>query len=129
MVRSLILAWFVLVPATLVAAEPALLTVDRIFASDEFKTDRVPSVKWLDGGAYLSTQPNKTHKGASDIIKVDAAGKSEVLVPAEKLIPPNSKDPLGIQGFEFTKDQDLVLLYTNSVKVWRANTRGDYWTF
>jgi dipeptidyl-peptidase-4 len=127
MLRSF--ALLLLVAAPLAAAEPAPLTVDRIFASDEFKGDRVPSVKWLDGGAYLSTQPSKAHKGATDIILVDAAGKSEVLVPAEKLIPTNAKEPLAVQGFEFNKDRDLVLIHTNSVRVWRANTRGDYWTF
>ena len=60
-------------------ADPAKLTLDRIFASDDFKGDRVPSVKWLDGGAYTTRQPSKAHKGASDLVKVDAAGKSEVL--------------------------------------------------
>jgi sarcosine oxidase subunit beta len=28
-----------------------------------------------------------------------------------------------------SQDLDLALIYTNSVKVWRKNTRGEYWTF
>ncbi|MFO0802024.1 MAG: S9 family peptidase [Gemmataceae bacterium] len=111
------------------AAEPAGLTVDRIFASDEFRPERVPAVKWLDGGAYTTLQPSKLHKGSNDIVKVDSDGKVEMLVPAEKLIPPDAKVPLAVQGYEFTKDLDLVLISTNTQKVWRANTRGDYWTF
>lgn len=86
-------------------------------------------MKWLDGGAYTTLQPSKMHKGSSDIVKVDADGKVEMLVPAEKLIPPDAKSPLAIQGYEFTKDLDLVLISTNTQKVWRANMRGDYWTF
>ena len=86
-------------------------------------------MKWLDGGAYTTLQPSKAHKGASDLVRCDAAGKSEVLVPAEKLIPPDAKEPLAVHGYELSKDLDLVLIYTNSVKVWRQNTRGDYWTF
>ena len=108
--------------------DPAKLTLDRIFASEEFRGDRVPAVRWLAGGAYTSTQPSKAHKGASDLVRVDAAGKVEVLVPAEKLLPPNAKEPLSVQGYELSKDLDLVLIYTNSAKVWRQNTRGDYWT-
>ncbi len=111
------------------APDPTKLTLDRIFASDDFRGDRVPSVKWLDGGAYTTLEPSKAHKGASDIVRSDAIGKSEVLVPAEKLIPPNAKEPLAIHGYEFSKDLDLVLIFTNSVKVWRQNTRGDYWTY
>ena len=109
--------------------DPAKLTLDRIFASDEFRGERVPSVKWLDGGAYLTLQPSKLHKEANDIVRVDAAGKSEVLLPAEKLILPNAKEPIAVQGYEVSRDLDLVLIYTKSVKVWRQNTRGDYWSF
>ncbi len=109
--------------------DPAKLTLDRIFASDDFKGENVPAVKWLDGGAYTTLQPSKAHKGASDLVRFDAAGKGEVLVAAEKLIPPGAKEPLAIHGYELSKDLDLVLIYTNSVKVWRQNTRGDYWTF
>ena len=32
-----------------------------------------------------------------------------------------------IKGFEFSEDQTKVLLYTNSVKVWRYETRGNYY--
>jgi dipeptidyl-peptidase-4 len=114
--------------AQLKTPDPATLTLDRIFVSAEFRGDRVPQVKWLDGGGYTTLQPSKTHKG-SGIVRFDAAGKSSVLVPAEKLIPPDAKTPLAIQGYELSKDLDLVLIYTNAVKVWRANSRGDYWSF
>jgi len=94
-----------------------------------FAGDRVPQVKWLDGGAYATLEPSKAHKGANDIVRVDATGRNEILVAAGRLIPQNAKEPLAIHGYEFSKDLDLVLTYTNSAKVWRANTRGDYWTF
>ena len=109
--------------------DPAKLTLDRICATEEFCGDLAPSVKWLDAGAYTTLQPSEPYKGASDLVRVDAAGKLEVLLPAAKLIPPNGKEPLPIQGYELSKDLDLVLIYTNSAKVWRQNTRGDYWTF
>ncbi len=109
--------------------DPSQLTLDRILASDDFHGEHSPSVKWSEGGAYTTTQPSKKHKGASDIVRFDAAGKSEVLIAAEKLIVPNTKKPLDVHEYEFTKNLDLVLIYTNSVKVWRQNTRGDYWVF
>jgi dipeptidyl-peptidase-4 len=109
--------------------DPARLTLDRVFASEEFKGDLVPKVKWLEDGAYTTLHPSKIHKKASDIVRVDPGGKSEVLVPLEKLIPTNAKEPLAVMDYELSKDLDLALIYTNSVKVWRQNTRGDYWTF
>jgi dipeptidyl-peptidase-4 len=109
--------------------DPARLTLDRIFASGEFRGDLVPSVKWLDGGAYTTLEPSKAHKEASELVRFDASGKREVLVPAEKLVPPGAKTPLAIESYELSKDLDRVLIYTSSAKVWRQNTRGDYWTF
>jgi dipeptidyl-peptidase-4 len=111
------------------APDPAKLTIDRIFASDDFRGDRVPSTKWLDQGGYTALRPSETHRGANDIVRYDATDKCEVLVHADKLVPPGAKEPLDIQAYEFSKDLDVVLIYTHSVKVWRQNTRGDYWAF
>ena len=129
--RAVLLALSIVATASAQAplADPAKLTLDRIFASEDFRGERVPQVKWLDGSAYTSLLPSKGNAAAKDIVRIDAAGKSEVLVAAERLVPPNAKDPLAVHGYEFSKDLDLALIYTNSAKVWRANTRGDYWTF
>ncbi|HEX4612331.1 MAG TPA: S9 family peptidase, partial [Urbifossiella sp.] len=110
-------------------ADPAKLTLDRIFTSDDFRGDRVPAVHWLPGGGYTTLHPSKTHKGASDIVRVDAAGKEETLVPAEKLTPPDAREPLHVHGYELSADLDVVLVFTNSVRVWRQHTRGDYWVY
>ena len=50
-----------------------------------------------------------------------------MLIGADKLIPAGATAPLSIQGYEFSSDGKRVLIYTNSKKVWRLNTRGDYW--
>jgi dipeptidyl-peptidase 4 len=111
------------------APDPSKLTLDRIFASDDFQGERVPQMKWLDGGGYTTFKPSEKIKGGRDLYRFDSGGKSELIVAAEKLIPPNAKEPLAIQGLEFSKDLDVLLIYTNTAKVWRLNTRGDYWTF
>ncbi|WP_299289193.1 S9 family peptidase, partial [uncultured Mucilaginibacter sp.] len=35
--------------------------------------------------------------------------------------------PLAVRSFTFSDDGKKVLIYTNSKKVWRYDTRGDYW--
>ena len=32
-----------------------------------------------------------------------------------------------MENFTFSTDGQRVLLYTNSKRVWRQNTKGDYW--
>jgi dipeptidyl-peptidase-4 len=109
--------------------DPTTLSLDRIFASDDFRGDHPAPVKWLVGGTYLTLQSPPAHAEAQDIVRLDVTGKCEVLVPAEKLVLPGGQRAMVIEDFEFSNDLDLVLIFTNSVKVWRENTRGDYWTF
>jgi dipeptidyl-peptidase-4 len=54
-------------------------------------------------------------------------GERTVVVTKSQLQPPGQSVPLQIQGFSFSEDQNLLLIYTNSARVWRRNTRGDYW--
>jgi dipeptidyl-peptidase 4 len=105
------------------------LTLDRIFVSDDFRADPLPPRQWLENGSYITLSPSATWEDASDLVRVNSSAKEEVLVPAEKLVPPGAGKPLVVEGFDFSPDFDVVLIYTNSVKVWRQNTRGDYWTF
>ncbi len=67
-------------------------------------------------------------KGGQQLVAHDpASGKSEVLVPDHWLIPAGENRPLAVEGYEFSDDGSRLLIYTNSKRVWRANSRGDYW--
>lgn len=56
-----------------------------------------------------------------------ADGRSEVLFTADQL----KADGRTIQpaSYEFSDDLSKLLVFTNTAKVWRYNTRGDYWLF
>ena len=84
---------------------------------------------WLDGGSYTRLAPSASIQGAKDIVRCDAlSGEQSVLVAASDLVPGANADPLAIEAFELSEDKGRVLVYTNSRKVWRRNTRGDYFT-
>ncbi|BAV08608.1 dipeptidyl peptidase IV [Filimonas lacunae] len=51
----------------------------------------------------------------------------QVVVDNSKLIPAGKSVALDVQDFTFSADGKKMLIYTNSKKVWRRNTRGDYW--
>jgi dipeptidyl-peptidase-4 len=132
--RGKISLLLIFVVATCVAAQtqstdPSLLTIDRIFESSDFDPKGIGGLRWLKSGdAYSKIEPSPTLKGGTDLVSYDAAtNKRTVLVPAEKLVPPGAKDPLRINGYEWSNDNTRMLIFTNSKKVWRLNTRGDYW--
>ena len=53
----------------------------------------------------------------------------DILLPAQLLIPAGRTKALDIKNFFFSNDFKKILIYTNAKKVWRYETRGDYWIF
>ena len=111
------------------ATDSTLLTLDRIFAGDEFSIRSFGPARWLDDGKrYTTIEPSTAVEGARDIVAYESvSGAREVLVSAAALSPAGSKRPLEIGGYEWGAGGRLALIYTNTRKVWRLNTRGDYW--
>lgn len=109
--------------------DSALLTLDRIFLGREFSTERFGGVQWLENGSgYTVLESSRTVEGSRDIVKYDpTTGKREILVSAGLLVPAGDSVALAVQGYSWSKDMKKLLIYTNSQKVWRRNTRGDYW--
>jgi dipeptidyl-peptidase 4 len=108
--------------------EPTPLTAERIYQAHEFQAKGV-SVGWLpDGKGYTTWEDSKETPGGKDLVLHDpAGGKDEILVPAAHLIPPREGAPLHVDGHALSKDLARLLIFTNSKRVWRQNTRGDYW--
>lgn len=80
------------------------------------------SLKWSHDGQAMLRQDQQ------GIVAVSLADKStSVKVPAALLVPAGKQQPLRIKDFTFSDDEQQVLLYTNSKRVWRYETRGDYW--
>lgn len=120
-----------LTPAPLRAQErdAGLLTLERIFSSRDFATQPFGPARWIDGGTgYTTIEPSATTKGGSDIVRYDtASGQRQVLVAASQLIAPGATQPLGIDDYSWSADGKRLLIFTNSQRVWRQNTRGDYY--
>ena len=107
-------------------ADPTLLTVDSIFT---YRTKSLGPVRWTaDGRGYLALEPSPTRKEFVDIIRYDlTTGNRTILVSAEKLTPTGGSAPLLVEEFDLSHDEQKLLIFTNSQRVWRSNTRGDYW--
>ena len=49
------------------------------------------------------------------------------MIRGSELIAPGELDPLPIEGYQWRPDGRGLLLYSRSVRVWRANTKGVYY--
>ena len=110
--------------------DSSLLTLDRLFDSDEFAPDFLGAVRWIEGAAaYTKLEPDSATPPGRALVRYDAAsGRREVWVPAARLRPPGDSLPLVVEDYALSPDRKQLLLFTNSRKVWRQNTRGDFWT-
>lgn len=128
------LRWIILLsllPLLLTAQEsdPGLLTLARIFSSNEFNARSIGRTQWFDNGSrYTRLESSDDSLAGKDIVGYDSrSGRREVLVAAAQLIPAGAGRPLDIAGYIFSPDRKLLLIFTNTRRVWRQNTRGDYW--
>ncbi len=55
--------------------------------------------------------------------------KRTVLINTKQLTPKGQNQPLKIDDYQFSSDQSMLLIYTNSEQVWRSKSRGDYWLY
>ena len=101
----------------------------RVFVGKEFDGKEFgPARWWNEGESYTTLEASTEVQGAKDIvIYKTASGTRQVLVPATELTPPDAKAPLAINDYSWSKDMKRLLVYTNSRRVWRQHTRGDYW--
>lgn len=80
------------------------------------------TVKWAaDGNSYYRLEQG-------ELFQYSMRGKMQrKVVSTQQLTPGGQGTPLKIDLFSFTPDGKKLLIYTNAQRVWRINTRGDYW--
>ncbi len=81
-------------------------------------------INWTaDGNSYTKIKDG-------NIVQVDPVTEEEtVVVDKSKLTDPETNKILVPQSYEFNSNYTRVLIFTNTVKVWRYNTMGDYWLY
>ncbi len=81
-------------------------------------------INWTnDGEAFYSLEQNQ-------LVTYTLPNKDrEVVISKDQLTPAGESAPIDVAHFSFSPDQQKVLLFTNTQKVWRLHTKGDYWVF
>ena len=80
------------------------------------------SIKWAsDGNSYYRTESGEINRYV-----LPANIKSTVVSKAD-LTPPGQPKSINVRSYSFSEDKTKLLIYTNTRKVWRQDSRGDYW--
>ncbi|HFE62938.1 MAG TPA: hypothetical protein ENK14_00790 [Caldithrix sp.] len=130
--RLIFILWCLgFVPVPIRAQEPdsTLLTLDRIYQSDEFTEETFGPARWQkNGSGYFTLEWSDVEPGRKDIVRYNAeSGARKIVVPTTWLTPANDSISLPIDNYRWSPKEECLLIFTNSKKVWRRKTRGDYW--
>lgn len=109
--------------------DPARLDVQRI-TSGEFDAERFGPARWLDGAHYatLEAKANDTGDEVLELVRYEAVtGARRVLVSAAMLWVPTEGRALQIRDYAFSPDRRQLLVFTDTERVWRVHTRGEYY--
>ena len=81
------------------------------------------------GGIKWSSNDNSYYRFANDeLVQFSLPdNKSKVIISKQQLTPQGNTTPLKISFYTFSTDKQKALLFTNTTKVWRLMTKGDYW--
>jgi dipeptidyl-peptidase-4 len=116
---------------SLAAAPTALaqqrLTLEAIHASSEFNPAGFQGGRWAESGpvvTYVEAREDGTTDLMSYNLETDARA---VLIDGSNLIAPDTGRPIQIEDYAYGPDGARVLLYTDSERVWRLNTKGFYY--
>ena len=104
------------------------LSVESLFGTDYFASELEP-VQW-SGDARYFTSTEVRADGGLDLYRVDArSGERELLLRGSDLIPEGQQEPVEIESYEFSANGSKLLIFTNSVQVWRQNTKGEFFVW
>ena len=108
--------------------DPSKLSLDRIYSS-EFQLKNARAISWINNGeAFVTIE--RTDSGDDELIKYTSKSNDKnVFLNAAALTPPGRDEALQIADFSLSNDESKILIFTNTSRVWRSNTKGDYWVY
>jgi dipeptidyl-peptidase 4 len=105
-----------------------VLTLEDIYKNNLYSAKGFGAIRWMKDNAGYSTIENNASTNGNEIVRYEvSSGTKKTLVSATQLTPTGASKPLGIANYTWSEDNTKLLIFTNTRKVWRQNSKGDYW--
>lgn len=126
MIKKILVTVLISIPLAAFCQNAEQLSIDRIYKNNEFRGEFVGQLRWVDGGEGYTKLERAA--GGNEIVRYETgSGARSVLVSASDLTPKDSENALAVADYQWSDDKTKLLIFTNTARVWRRNTRGDYW--
>lgn len=84
--------------------------------------------RWTEGGRGYTTLEPSPGTGGRDIVQYESAsGTRTILVKSSDLITGGKTSSMDISDYIWSEDGSRLMIFTNTQRVWRYNTKGEYW--
>lgn len=104
------------------------LSLEDIVAGKVLTTKSVGAMNWLKDGERYSRLETNAETGGTDVVAYRAKDNArEVIIPSSMLVDKTTGKPIAVRSISWSADNKKVLIYNNTRRVWRYDTRGDYW--
>jgi len=105
-----------------------VLTLEDIYKNNLYSAKGFGAIRWMKDNAGYSTIENNASSQGNEIVRYEGnSGAKKTLVSATQLTPTGASKSLVIANYSWSEDNTKLLIFTNTRKVWRQNSRGDYW--
>lgn len=112
-----------------VGLERPTLSLEELYASPRFFGRFFQGGRWAEAGpivTYIEPQVN----GQTDLISFNLeTDERTILIAGRRLQAPDVNRMIRIEDYQFSHDGTVALLYTDSERVWRLNTKGYYYLY
>ena len=114
--------------APLPADDAKDLTLELLFASPEFSARGFQGGQWAESGARLLYVDRDRQSGTSSLVELDlTTDRERTLIDGATLVKADGEGLVQIEDYAYSADGTKALLYTDSERVWRLNTKGYYY--
>lgn len=104
------------------------LTLRDIHASGTFQPNGFQGGRWAEEGPVVTyIEPSGD---ATDLVSYNLETDARTtLIEGRTLQAPDAGRLIQIEDYQYSRDGETVLLYTDSERVWRLNTKGFYYVY
>ena len=121
---------FVCAPNSVAQQAKPSLTLEDIHASGKFSSRSFRGGRWADAGPVIRFIERDGEAGQSSLMSFNLENERRaVLIDGEKLFAEDVDRFIEIEDYAYSGDGRRVLIYTDSERVWRVNSKGYYYLF
>ena len=127
---ALLLAAFTIAPASAQQADVPDFTLRTIHASNDLSPERFQGGRWAESGPVIRYIESANGGRATHLMRYNLETDTRTrLIDGTNLYADDVERLIKIEDYAYSNDGSKVLLYTDSERVWRYNTKGFYYVY